>query len=214
MSAAGEKARIFLVDDHPAVRHGLARLLGDDAYEVCGEKGTLFETLEAIVDSHADLAIVDLSLGEESGFDLIAELSVRVIPVLVYSMHEDAASIDQSLRAGASGYVSKREESDVLCLAVHSLLNGQNYLGPYAAKAMANRIDSPVNRGDAAQLSEREQQIMEQLAKGCGPSDVADALSISVRTVESYCSRIIDKLALSGMKELRLYAIRDRQASR
>ena len=209
MIATKEKARIFLVDDHPAVRHGLTRLLGDELYEICGEKGSLSETLEAIVDSQADLAIVDLSLGEESGFDLIAELSVHKIPVLVYSMHEDAASIDQSLRAGANGYVSKREESDVLCLAVHSLLSGQRYLGPYAAKALADRGDSP-GRGDTPQLSEREQQIMAQLAQGLGPSDVANALSISVRTVESYCSRIIDKLALSGMKELRLFAIRDR----
>ena len=209
MIATGGKARIFLVDDHPAVRHGLTRLLGDEVYEVCGEKGSLSETLEAIVESQADLAIVDLSLGEESGFDLIAELSVHKIPVLVYSMHEDAASIDQSLRAGANGYVSKREESDVLCLAVHSLLSGQRYLGPYAAKALADRGGSP-GRGDTTQLSEREQQIMAQLAQGLGPSDVASALSISVRTVESYCSRIIDKLALSGMKELRLFAIRDR----
>ena len=209
MTATIEKARIFLVDDHPAVRHGLTRLLGDELYEVCGEKGSLSETLEAIVDSQTDLAIVDLSLGEESGFDLIAELNVHGVPVLVYSMHEDAASIDQSLRAGASGYVSKREESDVLCQAVQSLLSGQRYLGPYAAKALANRGDSP-DRGETALLSEREQQIMAQLALGCGPSDVANALSISVRTVESYCSRIIDKLALSGMKELRLFAIRDR----
>ena len=210
MIATSGKARIFLVDDHPAVRHGLTRLLGDELYEVCGEKGSLSETLEVIVESQADLAIVDLSLGEESGFDLIAELNVRKIPVLVYSMHEDAASIDQSLRAGASGYVSKREESDVLCLAVHSLLSGQRYIGPYAAKALADRGAPPGSRGDMAQLSEREQQIMAQLALGCGPSDVANALSISVRTVESYCSRIIDKLALSGMKELRLFAIRDR----
>ena len=200
------KARIFLVDDHPAVRHGLTRLLGDDAYDVCGEKGSLFETLESVLDAQADLVIVDLSLGEESGFDLIAELCMHKIPVLVYSMHEDVSSIDQSLRAGASGYVSKREESDVLSLAVQMLLNKQRYVSPYAAKVLA---DSGNARNDA-QLSEREQQIMAQLAEGRGPSDVADALSISVRTVESYCSRIIDKLALSGMKELRLFAIRDR----
>lgn len=201
------KARIFLVDDHPAVRHGLARLLGDELYEVCGEKGSLSETLEAIIDSRADLAIVDLSLGEESGFDLIAELSVHKVPVLVYSMHEDVSSIDQSLRAGASGYVSKREESEVLWLAVQRLLNGERYLGPYAAKALADRGDSS-GGGDAAQLSEREQQIMAQFGLGLGPSDVAKALSISVRTVESYSSRIIEKLELAGMKELRQYAIR------
>ena len=124
MTATKDKARIFLVDDHPAVRHGLTRLLGDEAYEVCGEKGSLFETLEAVLDSRADLAIVDLSLGEDSGFDLIAELCVHKVPVLVYSMHEDVSSIDQSLRAGASGYVSKREESEELCLAVQKLLDG------------------------------------------------------------------------------------------
>ena len=207
MSVAKGKERVFLVDDHPAVRHGLARLLGDEMYEVCGEKGSLSETLEAIVDARADLAIVDLSLGEESGFDLIAELSVLKIPVLVYSMHEDASNIDQSLRAGASGYVSKREESDVLCEAVRTILNGQRYLSAHMSTVLADQSGLSGKRG-AAQLSNREQQIMAQLALGLGPSDVAAALSISVRTVEGYCTRIIDKLALSGMKELRLFAIR------
>lgn len=126
----------------------MARLLGDDVYEICGEKGSLSQTLEAVVDSRTDLATVDLSLGEESGFDLVAELNVQGIPVLVYSMHEDTASIDQSLRAGANGYVSKREESDVLCQAVQSLLSGQRYLGPYAARALAGPGDSP-GRGDS-----------------------------------------------------------------
>ena len=210
MIEAKGKARIFLVDDHPAVRHGLIRLLGDEAHEICGEKGSLTVTLEAILAAQADLVLVDLSLGDDSGFDLIAELSVHKIPALVYSMHEDASSIDQSLRAGANGYVSKREESEVLCLAVQKLLNGQRYLSPYAAKALADRGDSPGSSENAAQLSEREQQIMALLAQGLGPSDVATALSISVRTVESYSSRIIDKLSLSGMKELRLFAIRGR----
>jgi len=209
MSATKEKARIFLVDDHPAVRHGLARLLGDEMYEVCGEKGSLSETLEAIVDSQADLAIVDLSLGEESGFDLIAELSVCKVPVLVYSMHEDASNIDQSLRAGASGYVSKREESEVLCLAVQMLLDNQRYLSPHANKALSTRAD--VSDRNEALLSEREQQIMAQFGLGLGPSDVAKALSISVRTVESYSSRIIEKLELANMKELRQYAIRNQR---
>lgn len=208
MNSTKNKARIFLVDDHPAVRHGLTRLLDDEVYEVCGEKGSLYEALEAILTAQADLAIVDLSLGKESAFDLITELCVHKLPVLVYSMHEDASNIDQSLRAGASGYVSKREESEVLCEAVQRLLNGQHYLSPYAASALARRID--LSGANEALLSEREQQIMTQLGQGYGPSDVANALSISVRTVEGYCARMIDKLDLSSMKELRQYAIRNR----
>ncbi|MEI7612544.1 MAG: response regulator transcription factor [Betaproteobacteria bacterium] len=211
MTATPVKTRIFLIDDHPAVRHGLALLLADVDAEICGERGALAGALDAVIEAHADLAIVDLSLGNETAFDLISELSAHKMPVLVYSMHEDSKSIDQSLRAGALAYVSKREESEVLCLAVQALLRGQRYLSPYAEKALAERRTQPASRFAGVQLSEREEEIMAQLANGYGPSDVAQALSISVRTVESYCSRIIDKLNLSGMKELRLVSIQEKK---
>ena len=211
MTSSTRKACLFLVDDHPAVRHGLVRLLGDESYEVCGEAGGAADTLQAVVDAQADLVIVDLSLGDESGFDLIAELSARKIPTLVYSMHEDAANIDQSLRGGASGYVSKREESEILCQAVQALLDGQRYISPQALRALSDRSKSTGSDGDTTQLSEREQQIMSQFALGHGPSDVAKILSISVRTVESYSSRIIEKLEVANMKELRQHAIRNQR---
>jgi len=207
MYKPNQRARIFLVDDHPAVRYGLTLLLGHDGHAICGENATIADTLDTALETHADLAIVDLSLGEESGFDLITELRAQKIPVLVYSMHEDAESIYRSLRSGASGYVSKREEADILRSAVQALLNGEYFMSPCAAEALANRIDE-FSGASNSQLSEREQQILILLGQGCGPSEIAETMSISVRTVESYCTRIIEKLALSGMKDLRQYAIR------
>ena len=107
-------ARIFLIDDHPVVRQGLKQLFAQEEYVICGEAGNRRETLERIGSSGADLALLDLSLGEESGIGLIAGLREVGVRVLVYSMHEDSDTIEKAFAAGADGYVSKREMEDVL----------------------------------------------------------------------------------------------------
>ena len=205
-----QRARIFLIDDHPAVRQGVRMLLSQDAHVVCGEAGNRDEALIGIGSSAAEMALLDLSLGEESGLELINDLETRGVRVLVYSMHEDADTIERAFSAGAAGYVSKREPVDVLLTAVTDLMAGRRHLSPLAAQSLASRaIESPAARQEA-QLSEREREILALFGQGESNADIAAALAISVRTVETYCSRIITKMELDGMKALRRYAIQNR----
>ncbi|WP_243439173.1 response regulator transcription factor [Fundidesulfovibrio soli] len=199
--------RVFLVDDHPAVRQGLALLLGQERHTVCGEAGGKAEFLERVGASGAQIALVDLSLGEESGLALLEELRRRGIPALIYSMHEDAETIERAFAAGAGGYVTKREVSSVLLDALAEVAAGGRYVSPRAGRSLVER-GAPGGAGqDAGALSEREGQILGLLGRGESAADIAAALSISARTVESYCARIMDKLGLSGMKALKKHAI-------
>jgi DNA-binding NarL/FixJ family response regulator len=198
-------ARVFLADDHPAVREGLTLRLLQERFEVCGEAENLAGLLAAIDGSRADIALVDLTLCEESGLDLIPELRRRGIPVLVYSMHEDAETVRRAFARGATSYVTKREASAVLVDAVRRTLAGEHYVSPRIAAALEAARDLDM----AASLSEREHQTLTFLARGEANADIAAALGVSVRTVESYCARILVKLNLDGMKALRKYAIRD-----
>jgi DNA-binding NarL/FixJ family response regulator len=202
-----EGARILLIDDHPAVRSGLALLLALDNHEICGEAGSRAEMLQQLDLCQPQMALLDLQLGNEKGMDLIDDLRQRGVPVLVYSMHEDANTIGQVFAHGAQGYVCKREVSDILLNAVREVLSGKRHVSPLAAQNLAGSLIVTRLPGADFELSEREQQIIELLGQGCGKQEIAEKLVISVRTVESYCTRAIEKLHVKGMKELRRYAI-------
>lgn len=204
---AARTARIFLIDDHPVVRQGLRLLFSQESHIVCGEAGNGRETLERIDSSGAEVAVLDLSLDNESGLDLIDALRAAGVAVLIYSMHEDAETIERAFAAGAGGYVSKRENEDILLDAVSDLLTGHRHVSQRAAQSLLNKALSGVDAGQM--LSGRENAILSLLGRGMSNSDIAAALSIGVRTVETYFTRLIGKLGLDGMKALRQYAIRN-----
>jgi len=204
--AAKKGVRIFLVDDHPAVRQGLALLLAQNGHAICGEAESRAELQRRIGQSGADVALVDLSLGEESGLDLLDDLRILNIPAVVYSMHEDRSAIERAFARGAHGYVTKREVSAVLLRAVDEVLAGRRFVCPRAAQSLASRVFQPGGAGGG--LSQREEEIMDMLGRGDTSVEIASALSIGVRTVETYYARIIEKLGLPGMRDLRKEAIR------
>jgi DNA-binding NarL/FixJ family response regulator len=201
--------RVFLVDDHPAMRGGLSLLLRQVGYAVCGEAGTRAELLERLDGSRAGVALVDLSLAEESGLDLIDDLTSRGVPTLIYSMHEDPGSIERAFGRGAQGYVTKREVADVLLEAIAAVAAGRRYASPGVMQSLAGRVLDPVE-GAAAPLSQREEQILDRLGGGESSAEIGRALNISAHTVETYYGRMIRKLGFSSMKELRKIAIRRR----
>lgn len=205
-------ARILLIDDHPAVRQGLALLLAQDSHRVRGEAGSRDEMLGFLAGGDIDLALLDLSLGQESGLDLIDELRRADIPVLVYSFREDAATISRALELGAAGYVTKREVSGALLNAVREVLDGRRHLSPFAEHSLVHRVLDPQDEREAA-LSERERQMIALLGQGRGAQEIAILLEVSVRTVESYCARACEKLGISGMKELRRHAVNKKRPS-
>ena len=198
--------KVFLIDDHPAVRQGLALLLAQAGHEVCGEAQSREEAVGRVGGSGAQVALLDLSLGEASGLDALEDLAARDIPVVVYSMHEDRATIERAFALGAHGYVTKREVSDVLLEALGHVVARRRYASPRAAQSLASRVLSPV--GGETALSQREEQILALLGRGETSAEIAGALHISIRTVETYYARIIEKLGLAGTRELRKHAIR------
>jgi len=197
--------RIFLVDDHPSILDALQTVFIRNSHEVCGTATNLEKALQALGACEPNLVVVDLSLCGESGLDLIAPLVEREIQVLIYSMHEDAATVRRALQAGATGYVSKREPMPILLEAVQHILAGKRYISPLVAL----NIESSSLSQTIHALSEREQQILTLLAKGETNAEIAESLEISIRTVESYYTRMINKLDMQGMKDLRKYAIAD-----
>ncbi len=149
--------------------------------------------------------MIDLSLGRESGLTLLRDLRDFgcEVPLLVYSMHEDAFHIEQALSAGAAGYVTKRELPSVLALAIKEVLEGAKYVGPRAAAV----LEASGDRGCAPEaLSARELQVYTYLGHGYTTAGIAEKLDVSRRTVDSYYARIIEKLKLRGMEELRRHA--------
>ena len=202
MTDPGAKARIFLVDDHPLVREGLANLLRGAGLCVAGEAENPRQTLAHPALSESDLVILDLALGEESGLELITQLRARGVAVLIYSMHEGASVIRQALDVDAGGYVTKREASGSLLAAIQAVLAGKRYLSPRAEKAVGEA--APVDL-----LTGQQGRIFHLMGQGLPNEDIARQMGISVRTLESYAARIINKLGLDSIKELRRMAIQD-----
>lgn len=201
--------RLFMIDDHPAVREGLRLLLEQQGMAVCGEAEDTAAALEAISSTTPDLVMVDLSLGKGSGLVLLRELARRLpgVPLLVYSMHEDVFHVQQAFAAGASGYVTKREVSAMLVHAVGELLAGRRYASPRVQATVEEVTAITVARQP---LSPREIEVYRLLGEGYSTSAIAEHLGVSSRTVESYYARILEKLDASGMEALRRRAVADR----
>lgn len=195
---------ILLVDDHPAIRQGLAALLGSCGFQSLAQAATLEEARVILDERPIDLAILDLSLERGNGLDLVPDLTGRGASVIIYSMFEDAKAIKRSVEFGVRGYVTKRDEpADLLC-AIEQVMAGRQYLSARVVGALA---DAKVC-ADGRDLSERERQVLWLMGRGESNIGIAAALGISVRTVETYYSRISEKLDIStSVRELRKYAI-------
>ena len=199
------RARVFLIDDHLAMRSGLSLLLTKSGHVICGEAETKAEVLARLKGSKADVALVDLTLGDESGLDLIDDLLANNVAVVIYSMHEDRKTVERAFVAGAAGYVTKREVADVLLTALDQVLAGNRYASPRATKSLANRFLVP-QEGTETSLSSREEQIVTMIGRAETSEEIAETLHISAHTVKTYYARIIEKLGIAGMKELRKFA--------
>lgn len=197
--------RILVIDDHPAIRKGLALLLATRGHRVQAEAGSLAEALDVLDDQQFDIALLDLTLQDGNGQDLLPELEARDISSIVYTMHEEADIIERSLHLGALGYVSKQEDEDILFVAIETVAGGKRYLSPCAAQCLEKNQAGEGRLEDV--LSDRERQIFLLIGKGFGNTEIAEKLGLSRRTVETYCSRMVRKLDFEGRSDLRKYAI-------
>ncbi len=207
MASNRPAVRLLLVDDHPAIREGLAVLLSTAEVQVCGEAGSRAEARARVEETGPTLAVVDLSLGAEEGLALLAELRDRGLPAVVYSMHDEASRVEAAFAAGARGYVTKRESYEVLLQAIREVAGGGRFISPVAALALAQHVAASVAPTPERALSEQESQVYHLLGQGEGTLEIAAHLQVSARTVESYYARIREKLGLESMRDLRRHAI-------
>jgi DNA-binding NarL/FixJ family response regulator len=209
----GHKHRVFLVDDHPLVREGLANLINQQSdLAVCGEAEDSAEAVAGIAKTQPDIALIDISLKNESGLELVKNLESRFpnVALIVLSMHDEALYAERALRAGARGYVMKRETTKSVLTAIRRVLAGDVYVSERVVSAMARRMgsrktaaSSPVER-----LSDRELEIFRLLGQGRTTSQIADDLRLSLKTVQAYCARAKEKFGVSSLTELLRAAIR------
>ncbi len=212
-SALERKRRVLIVDDHPLVRAGIAALIGHERdLEVCGETGTFGEALELAFLTEPDLAIVDLSLADGSGLELVKRLKVRQpgVRLLVCSMHEESLFAQRALNAGAMGYINKQEATSHVIEAIHRVLQGKVYL----TQRMTDQVLQGLARGSAADgapsirdLTDRELEVFSLIGRGVATSHIAEQLHLSVKTVEAHRDKIKKKLNLASGSELTRYAV-------
>ena len=208
------KSRIALVDDHPLVRRALRQTIEAEAdMFVCGEAEDRADALALIEASSPHLAIVDLSLKSSDGLDLVKDIRQQYPAVvsLVLSMHNEAFHALRSVRAGANGYICKQEPPHEVIKAVRKVLAGHIYWPEKVAAETVNRLASKgfIATGElSGRLSERELQVFELIGIGSTPAQIAAIMDVEVTTVDTYRSRIKEKLSLKGARELRTEAIR------
>src|ERR1700739_877347 len=208
-----KKSRVFVVDDHPIVRQGLALLVNrEDDLVVCGEAEDAHAAIQSLAASKPDILIVDISLNGPDGLDLLKDVRMRYpeLPVLILSMHDESIYAERALRAGAQGYIMKQEATEKVLVAVRRILSKEIYISERIANRMLQRYignRSAERPSSIADLTARELEVFRLIGEGHSTRQIAEELHISVKTVESYQAHIKEKLSLRSARELVQHAI-------
>ncbi|MCC5021642.1 MAG: response regulator transcription factor [Candidatus Synoicihabitans palmerolidicus] len=208
---APSNTQVFIVDDHPLVREWLSNLLRQSSnLEVTGTAPTSRKGLRAMLASPPDVAIVDLSLQKSSGLELIKEIAEQLpsVRVVILSMHEEIDYVERAVRAGARGYVTKRESTEQIVEAVREVASGQFFASRPILSHLTERMVSSNTQGEVDSLSDRELEVFVRLGSGHSTRRIAKKLHLSIKTVLAYCARIKEKLGHEDAVELVRDAIR------
>jgi DNA-binding NarL/FixJ family response regulator len=208
-----KKQRILLVDDHPVLRKGLARLIDSkEEFAVCGEASTAVDAMSLIRELGPDLVIVDIGLPGTSGIELTKTIRAEFqqLPVLILSMHEEALYATRALRAGAMGYIVKQDAIDNIAVALRETVNGRRYLSPVIAAQLQQNGpegETPSTDDPVSLLTDREFEIFELIGKGHEVREISDALRLSPKTVETHRTNIKEKLKLKNARQVARLAV-------
>lgn len=205
---------VLIVDDHPMMRQGLAQLIDNEPdLKVMAEADTGGQGLDIVVKEKLDLAVLDISLPDRNGLELIKDIrSVKPeLPVLVISMHDEALYAERVLRAGARGYIMKQEGGNKLLQAIRQVLTGQIYVSEKMSARILETFSgrkSEQSASPVARLSDREFEVFQLIGQGKGTKEIAQHLNLSVKTVEVHRAKIKEKLSLQTATDLVRYAVR------
>jgi len=201
--------RVIIVDDHPVVRRGLKQIIAaEQDMQVVGEAENAREAIRIIREIACDAVVLDITLPDGSGLDVLIQLKSErpTLPVLIMSIHEEEQYALRVLKAGASGYLMKNSIPEELIKAIRKIASGGKYISPSIAERLASEFTSP-EKSPHEKLSDREFQIMCLIASGKSLKEIGEALFISGKTVSSYRARILEKMNVSTNADLTRYAL-------
>ncbi|HTX21811.1 MAG TPA: response regulator transcription factor [Candidatus Aquilonibacter sp.] len=213
-TAAKNKKRILIVDDHPMMRQGLVQLIGAESdLAICGEAENAERALDVIGTLKPDLVLADISLPGKSGLELIKDFQAVQpgLPVLVISMHDESLYAERVLRAGGRGYIMKQEGGKKLMQAIRQVLDGKIYVSEKISAEILEMFSGHRPTGESSpveKLSDREFEIFQLIGQGKRAKEIADKLYLSVKTVEVHRANIKKKLTLGSASELMRFAVR------
>jgi len=209
--SGGTAIRIFIADDHPIVRQGLRRIVeADPGLVISGEAGDAATLIAALQATATDLVLLDVSMPGGPFLETLRDLRTRhpTIRVLVLSVHPEDQWAVRALKAGASGYLTKDHSPNQLLEAIRRVYRGGKYVSPTLAERLATHLDAGVQRAPHELLSDREFEVMRRLGSGLTVSQIAGELAISAKTVSTYRTRILEKMAVATNADLVRYAAR------
>ena len=204
--------RIGIADDHAIVRDGLRRFLSEHVdLRVTGEASNGREALELARGGDLDVLLMDIAMPDQSGVDALAAIKARFpeLPVLVLSGFPESHYATTLLRQGASGYLNKECDPEEIATAIHTVYRGRNYISPAVAELLADGLGGETEKPAHEQLSQRELQVFLRLAKGETIGNMAVAMFLSVKTVSTYRTRVLEKLKLASNSDLTYYALKN-----
>jgi len=204
--------RVLIADDHPIVRRGLREMLEEvPDISVEGEAGNAAEILDLARRREWDVLVLDLHFPDRSGLEVLHDLKIAHIdvPVLFLTVSSEEQFAIRALRAGAAGYLTKETAPEELVAAVRKVVSGGRYVSAAVAERIALHLDDETKRPIHESLSDREYEVFHMLASGRTPTQVAEALHLSVKTISTYRARILEKMGLSTNAELTVYAVRN-----
>ena len=203
--------RVLVVDDHPAIREALAFTIRDKIdMELCGQAGTAAEAMDLIEEKSPDVAIIDISLKDAHGLDLVQRIRNQFssVQVLVYSMYDELAYAERAIHVGALGYLSKSEPTRNIVDAIRCVMRGEVYLSRRMTSRILGKVVKEQQKGFiVGKLTDREMAIFEMLGEGHNINEISKQLKLSRKTVETYRRRVKEKLGLDSVSALMQYAI-------
>jgi DNA-binding NarL/FixJ family response regulator len=213
--AAASKRTIFIVDDHPIVRQGLIQLISTEPdLVIAGQGEDAYQALKMIRQAKPDLTLLDISLKDTGGIELLKELRAQDpdLRVLILSMHDESLYAERALRAGARGYIMKQEAPQVLLQAIRKVLHGEVYVSDKMSALLLQRMvgnRKPDGALPMDRLTDREMEIFRMIGAGLTVKEIAEKLFLSAKTIEAHREHIKEKLSLKTSAELLRFAIRN-----
>ena len=204
--------KVLIADDHTVVRQGLKQILSDDPQlSVVGEAADGNEVLAALETLSVDVLVLDITMPGRNGLDVLKEVKRKrpTLPVLVLSMHPEDQFAIRILRAGAAGYITKESAPEELVGALRKVCSGGKYVSPQLAEKLAVFIEDETTRPPHEKLSDREFEVLRMLALGKTVTEVAEELLLSVKTVSTYRSRVLEKMKMTSNADLTRYALQN-----